>query len=349
MKSIILLFTAVPLIFLTACSDPEKAPTGPQAQVSVHEQGWNAAASASFHGKALAAKNFNAAECRPCHGSQFDGGIAGVSCKTCHASFPHPAAGWVAGANAHGAFLKNNAYNLNSCKGCHGQNYGTVKVNTSCLTCHTKQGGPEACNTCHGNFGGDPADFKNIAPPKGLDGETAATTPAVGAHQAHLAYYPGAALAGTCQECHALPQSFAAAGHLDADGKAELLFKGTLANLKTEGGARVPNVSYSAANNSCANTYCHGNWGLLKSGSTRNFAYTADKMEGSNASPKWTDAATAACGSCHGLPPTGHLAAQLTTCVNCHLGVIDATGKIIDNTKHVNGKINVFGAEEPMF
>jgi hypothetical protein len=67
---------------------------------------------------------------------------------------------------------------------------------------------------------------------------------------------------------------------------------------------------------------------------------------GGNASPVWT--ASAACGTCHGLPPTGHTAATLTTCVNCHSGMIDATGTITDKTKHVNGKINVFGQERPM-
>jgi predicted CxxxxCH...CXXCH cytochrome family protein len=349
MKSIILLLTATPLNFLAACSDPENAPTSPQAQVSVHEPGWNAVASSSFHGKALAAKNFNSAECRQCHGSQFDGGISNVSCKTCHASFPHPSNGWVAGANSHIAFLKSNAYNLQSCQGCHGQNYGTVKVNTSCLTCHTKPGGPEACNTCHGNSAEDPAVLTNVAPPGGLDGETAVTTPAVGAHQAHLTFYPSASLASTCQQCHALPQTFAAAGHIDADGNAELLFTGSLVKLATEGGARVPNASYSAANNTCAGTYCHGNWGLLQSQSKYSFIYVAAKMEGAVASPKWTDASSAACGSCHGLPPAGHNPFSRADCATCHQGVIDVNGNIIDNAKHVNGKVNVFLEEYPMF
>ncbi len=349
MKSTILLLTAIPLIFLAACSDPENAPTSPQAQVSVHESGWNIVASANFHGKALAAKQFDASECRQCHGSQLDGGIVGVSCKTCHASFPHPATGWVVGANSHIAFLKNNAYNLQSCQGCHGQNYGTVKVNNSCLTCHTKPGGPEACNTCHGNSGGDPAVLTNVAPPRGLDGETATTAPAVGAHQAHLAYFPSASLAGTCQQCHALPQNFAAAGHIDADGKAEPLFNGDLVKLATENGARVPNPSYNAASNTCAGTYCHGNWGLLKTGSQYTFIYAADKIEGSSAAPKWTDPATVACGTCHGLPPTGHNPFDLTSCATCHQGVIDVNGNIIDATKHVNGKVNVFMQEYPMF
>lgn len=404
MKSIILLLTTMPLLFLAACSDPEKSPTAAQTEVSVHpegwgkdtaspnfhgkfvaarqydarecqpchgninstdnkslvgvtcrdchesfphRQGWNDVSSSSFHGKVLAAVQFDATTCQPCHGSDYNGGTSTVSCKTCHASFPHPT-GWV---GAHRAFIKSIAYDLNSCQACHGQNYGTVKVDNSCLTCHTKPGGPEACNTCHGDFGGDPANLTNVAPPKGLNGETSSTTPAVGAHQPHFAYFSNLSTAEVCQQCHALPTSFAAAGHIDPDGKAELLFNGELAKLKTEGGARVPNPAYNRTDNTCAGAYCHGNWGLLKSQSQYNFAYTADRIEGSTASPKWTDANTAACGTCHDLPPAGHLATDITlnSCTNCHGAVVDANGKIIDNTKHINGQVNVFFQEYPMF
>lgn len=336
---------AIPLMIFIACSDPQDAPTGVSEKISVHGAGWTMPASTNFHGAALAGKKYDASECRQCHGSQFDGGIANVSCKTCHASYPHPA-NFVP---AHSGYIKSINYNLASCKGCHGQDYGTKKVNNSCTTCHTKPNGPEACNTCHGNFGGDPAVLTNVAPPRGLKGETAATTPAVGSHQAHLAYYPSAALAGTCQQCHALPQTFAAAGHIDADSKAELIFSETLARLKTEDGARVPNVVYNSANNTCANSYCHGNWGLLKAKSKNDFIYVADKMEGRNASPRWTDSASAACGTCHGLPPAGHRPHDITVCNTCHGAVIDVNGKIIDKTKHINGKVNLFDQEYPMF
>jgi predicted CxxxxCH...CXXCH cytochrome family protein len=306
-----------------------------------------APAASTFHGKALAAKQFDASECRQCHGSLFDGGISQVSCKTCHVSYPHPENF----AGAHSNFVKSIAYNITSCQSCHGQNYGTQKINNSCLTCHTKQGGPEACNTCHGDFAGDATDLTKSAPPKGLDDETSPATPAVGAHQAHFVYFDKLTAATVCQECHALPQNFAAAGHLDADARAELPFNGPLATVKTEGGTRVPNVSYNAANNTCAGSYCHGNWGLIKSQSRNDFIFTADKMEGLNASPKWTDATTATCGSCHGLPPAGHQPYDydITLCNVCHPAVIDINGKIIDQTKHVNGKVNVFNQEYPMF
>jgi predicted CxxxxCH...CXXCH cytochrome family protein len=345
MRSTLFFIGAMPLIILTACSDPQNAPTAVDEKVSVHEPGWMAPAASSFHGTALAAKKFDARECRQCHGSQLDGGISAVSCKQCHASYPHPAEF----VGAHDDFIKSVNYDITSCQPCHGQNYGETKIDNSCLTCHTKPGGPEACNTCHGNLSGDAADLKNVAPPKGLDGETSPTTPAVGAHQAHFLYFADLATATVCEQCHDLPQNFAAAGHLGADNRADTVFKGALATAKTEGGARAPNIVYSAANNTCANSYCHGNWGLLKSQSRYPFIYTEEKIEGATASPKWTDPATVACGSCHGLPPIGHDPFDLTTCSICHPTVMDATGKIIDKAKHVNGQVNVFDQEYPMF
>jgi hypothetical protein len=70
-------------------------------------------------------------------------------------------------------------------------------------------------------------------------------------------------------------------------------------------------------------------------------------MTGDNASPEWTDPDAVFCGSCHGLPPTGHNPFELDACANCHSSVVDATGSIIDKTKHVNGLLNVFGQEFP--
>ncbi|MDP4196679.1 MAG: hypothetical protein Q8940_16615, partial [Bacteroidota bacterium] len=72
---------------------------------------------------------------------------------------------------------------------------------------------------------------------------------------------------------------------------------------------------------------------------------------GANFSPKWTqvDGSQAACGTCHGLPPKGHIGypnnLPVTACGNsgCHSGVVDINGNIIDKNKHINGAINVRG------
>jgi predicted CxxxxCH...CXXCH cytochrome family protein len=129
---------------------------------------------------------------------------------------------------------------------------------------------------------------------------------------------------------------------VDSDLPAEILFSGLALRDTADAAWDVGNVS-------CDNSYCHGNWSLAKEQSNNSFIYTADKIEGNAASPKWTDPATAACGTCHNLPPKGHTPFDLTACTGCHNTVINADGKIIDKTKHVNGMINVFGVEFPIF
>ena len=81
----------------------------------------------------------------------------------------------------------------------------------------------------------------------------------------------------------------------------------------------------------------------MKDSSSNQFAYTADKMMGNNRSVIWNqvDGSQAVCGSCHNLPPDGHIANP--NCSNCHPGVVDANRNIIDQTKHINGMKNVFG------
>lgn len=273
-RSLLLFILAIPLLVWMACSDPQNAPTSVDNEVSVHAPGWMDQASPNFHGTALGQKNYDAGDCRQCHGNNFAGGTSDVSCRTCHASYPYPANF----SNGHTSYVKGTNYDLNSCQSCHGKDYSLKKIDKSCLTCHTQANGPEACNTCHGNFSASAADLKNSAPPKGLDDETNSTAPTVGAHQAHFAYFNNLTTGTVCQECHKLPQDFEAPGHIADDARAENIF-GPLATLKTESGARVPNVTYDFTNNTCANSYCHGNWGLLKSrpNNPNEFIYIADK------------------------------------------------------------------------
>ncbi|MDZ7342961.1 MAG: cytochrome c family protein [candidate division KSB1 bacterium] len=339
------LLAALPLLFFAACSEPQEAPTGPQAKVSVHEPGWNDLASPNFHGKVLAANQYDASECRQCHGSNFDGGISEVSCRTCHASYPHA----VSFAGEHPTYIKTINYDLDSCQPCHGEDYSIKKLDKSCLTCHTQANGPEACNTCHGNFSGNAADLKNSAPPKGLNDETDATAPAVGAHQPHLPFNPALSVADACRECHVVPPRFDDPRHINNGQNADVVFTGPLGSLKTEGGNRAPNPSYSTNNNTCSGTYCHGNWGLLKAQSFYDFVYVAEKMEGSFATPTWVDPNSAACETCHGLPPTGHNFFPRSACMTCHGDVVDEFGQLKNRAKHANGKVNVFEMEYPMF
>jgi predicted CxxxxCH...CXXCH cytochrome family protein len=97
----------------------------------------------------------------------------------------------------------------------------------------------------------------------------------------------------------------------------------------------VPDPQYNSADLSCSNTYCHG---YFKNGNLTN-------------TPVWTDASTSLCGSCHGsgTNPLPKTSAEEGThpndmnCVNCHSGVVDANQNIINPSKHIDGKLNLFG------
>lgn len=325
---------------LASCSDL-KDPLNPNKEAvisDVHPADWQQVGAQGFHGKFVAdSLNFDFDNCQQCHGQNFAGGITNTSCLDCHqaALLIHPA-GWLTdnSPDFHGKFLQNAGWNLTDCQRCHGQNYAGGASNSSCLTCHP--GTPEACTVCHGG-----TDNQTGAPPIDLADNSDIGDRGVGQHTLHLS---GGSLSSPfeCASCHVVPTSFFAAGHVDSQLPAELTFGG----LAVADGA-APN--YNGATLSCANSYCHGNWSLPRAQSQFNGFYIADFIQGSAEAPIWTDAATGECGTCHALPPTGHVPANITGCDNCHSGVVDNDGNIIDKTKHVNGMVNVFGQEYPMF
>jgi len=147
-----------------------------------------------------------------------------------------------------------------------------------------------SCTSCHGST--------NPAPPFGVHGESTTSSPAVGAHQAHLA--SGArSRAVVCSDCHLVPKSPLDPGHIDTPLPAEVTFSGVASAF---GGAP------SYANGTCSEVSCHGGkfTGTHRSG-------------GSNVSPVWTkvDGTQAGCGSCHGLPPPAPHPYQ-NDCSACH-------------------------------
>ncbi len=256
--------------------------------------------------------------------------------------------GWInpEAADFHGNAIRTNNWDMRSCQMCHGVSYNGGTSGASCLACHTNNAGPENCATCHGS--------SNPAPPRDLDGNTARTAHAVGAHQKHLLGSSNAAVT-VCSECHIVPTSVYVAGHVDTPGPAEVIFNATLAHVVTNEPATEdfdsslavvrPIPQYNASTGSCANTYCHG---AFKNGNPDN-------------APVWNDtsAAQIACGTCHGdvskptlaeraLPKTslnGGTHFNSLVCANCHPGVVDANLRIINASLHMNGKLNVFGQE----
>lgn len=90
MKKIFIFYSLIILTifgFIYGCSevkdDVVMAPS-----TSFHGDGWVNPSSANFHGKSIAAENWDLAMCKSCHGADYSGGTAKVSCNTCHQSGP---------------------------------------------------------------------------------------------------------------------------------------------------------------------------------------------------------------------------------------------------------------------
>ncbi len=383
------------LLLAAGCSDLKNdIPTVQTA--SSHEGGDTAVASANFHGKFLAASDYNTANCQRCHGANLQGGTSNKTCFSakCHdvgeihtveSGIAVPDSSTFHGKlltslaakygsysftrckSCHGSDLKGNGYDekncykchsttyvhnsgitdpsspdfhgkiisgslkwsLTKCTQCHGTDYSGGKVGKSCNNCHTQPAGPEACNTCHGDF----SDPSKISPPRALDGSTATTSRGVGAHAAHLNPKYSAPL--TCNQCHKVPAKYSDAGHIDTlSARAELTW-GNLSKVST--GGITPNPAYDFTNLTCSGTYCHGN---MHDGNTSN-------------APKWTGGAIA-CGSCHGSGddptpggPTGvHTVTfkAVGTCDVCHSNVtrdqVSGVYSFKHKSEHVNGIVN---------
>ena len=157
----------------------------------------------------------------------------------------------------------------------------------------------------------------------------------IGAHQAHL--NPAATGSLTvpiaCNECHVVPTDSAHA----TTPPAQIVQFGTLAT--TGGAAPTWNSPDKVTNTTCSNVYCHGN-------------FTFGSVTGTLANaPDWTGTNQAACGSCHGFPPTGHIATAVS-CSGCHPGTVAASGTIIVNpttgaSLHVNGQADEGAHADP--
>ncbi len=245
--------------------------------------------------------------------------------------------------NFHKAIFKSTNWDIRACQECHASDYSGGTTGKSCLKCHSSDNGPEACNTCHGDF----KNPGNIAPPEDLHENTTTESPGVGAHQVHLALDK---ITG-CRECHN-NNSFSGVKYVYAhiSGIDEDVAFSDFSN-------NSDNAGYNFSDYKCSNIYCHGNFAFAKDTSNNTFAYTGDKIEGNNYSPVWNkvDGTEAKCGTCHGeidqqtgnlitATPKGHMGPyDVTSCGNCHTGIVNAQGEIIDFEKHINGKANVFG------
>lgn len=330
-------FSLLVLLAVTSCSDLKNDLSSPEA-ISVHGRDVQNVSANTFHGRILTTQGLD--QCRGCHARDFSGGTAKVSCATnaCHKGIVVHKPGIVDNTSPdfHVAYLRSQLWDLSQCSQCHGANYTGGTASPACTTCHPYPGGPEACNTCHGDLS-DPA---KIAPPRALNGAIAVSDPKVGAHSKHL-YNTVQGSVTACADCHVVPTRLTSPGHIGNDYKAEVSF------LTSKTGIGSTTAVYDFNTNKCSNTYCHGNFELSKASSKYQFVYSAEKMGGLNKQVTWTqiDGTQTACGSCHGLPPAGHVVYSMSTCTVCHQGVIDDKGKIVNTSLHINGKVNVFDLE----
>jgi len=237
---------------------------------------------------------------------------------------------------------------------------GGSRVNVGCSKtgCHVDHAGnakpPTACNTCHGKFLGIANDTISWAPPRSTNGDTIEVSPFVGTHQEHLAKGAISDLI-KCDECHLVPSSYLTSGHLNPIRNTKVQFNGALANTVTNEPTTLdyspssplymPVPVYDDTVLHCNSVYCHG---YFKNGNLNNVVQW--NIPGSS---------QIACGTCHGdiakltlaeraLPKTsakGGTHPNATDCYLCHWGVVGANLNFVDKTKHINGKLNVYGEE----
>ena len=174
-------------------------------------------------------------------------------------------------------------------------------------------GDPATCTSCHGGSEAGPLG----APPEALGGSDRRTARGVGAHRAHLNASLSAPVA--CSECHLVPTSVDAEGHIDSSWPAEV----TWGDLATTGGAAI---EWNTQALRCSGTYCHG----------ATFA-----SPGSHTDPVWTatDSSMTACGSCHQFPPPPPHPGS-TDCGNCHSPTAVGSG-LATRATHIDGILQV--------
>jgi predicted CxxxxCH...CXXCH cytochrome family protein len=163
----------------------------------------------------------------------------------------------------------------------------------------------EDCTACHG-AGDDPA------PPPDLSGSSDPASTGVGAHQAHLGG-DYTAVPVVCEDCHVVPATTGATGHLDSSLPAEIVWNGRLG----AGGV------WNSEAGTCSNVYCHG----------------STLSGGEATTPSWTDVdeADEPCDACHGAPPPAPHTAD-TDCAQCHGPLSTAT--------HIDGDLDFAATED---
>jgi len=208
-----------------------------------------------------------------------------IQCNGCHAAPPPNHSAWSRVATGTG-----------SCETCHPAPTEPTHVNGVVNVTVT------SCTTCHGSDG-------HANPPVSLSGSTDPTTRGVGAHEAHLdpAFPNRISKPLLCNDCHVVPSTVLAPGHLDQVTQVRFPFGG----------------AFDTTSATC-NVWCHFN-----------------KTPG----PVWTDNTGDAiqCDACHAFPPVltrqgdphPSVPGELSAYLRCHPFGPDT---------HVNGVVDFLGS-----
>lgn len=267
----------------------------------------------------------------------------------------------ISGANAAGtvyskgiAYAPGAVYGQCSASACHGAGKPSWGANSPL---------PE-CFKCHGSTSGSYTNTSSatIAPGGGTagrdtGGNTAATSPRVGAHQTHLTGADNISSPIHCGECHTTHLTVKDSTHLNYT-TATISF-GPLAKTASH----APGVARAAGVITCSNTYCHTGNRTGATASSTTPVFTSATLIGG------TSVADTCTGKCHGMPPGGavvgdtHAAlgasgtyttpASLSACssqtggTGCHPTINAAPASMaaifFDKTKHINGTVDAAG------
>ncbi|MEZ4316755.1 MAG: CxxxxCH/CxxCH domain-containing protein [Myxococcota bacterium] len=180
--------------------------------------------------------------------------------------------------------------------------------------CATQVDDPQpTCMSCHGS------ELTGAWPPSALGGITDPTARGVGAHSKHQ--FAELSNPVACTECHVVPSTVDAEGHIDDPWPADLKW----GDLGKTNGAEI---SWDGTALTCSGTYCHG--------------ATFD-APGPHSEPVWIDTSgtQTRCDSCHMYPPPAPHPDD-TDCGDCHAPT--ATGGSLANpATHIDGILQLTG------
>ena len=199
-----------------------------------------------------------------------------------------------------------------------------MSAGCSSEACHTSRWSVYSFDTCHCFEESDP--FANVA------GETSPDILTVGAHTSHYTSARNLTSNVTCASCHIVPDSVWAEGHIDTSAYAEVNF-GPLGDVAAVGTA----TSWDRDTGTCSNIYCHGAWAYERADSTGKF------VTGNNITMTWTKPVEGIlCGTCHNLPPMGHIDISAISCSTCHPATVAPgdNSTIIGLDRHISGDEN---------